>query len=81
MHHVRGTSFERALSIFRSASSAFVNSVARRGDGRDWSGALCLALLLHAGAARDVGETGANYFANRPSSGNPVIGWGRNAGL
>lgn len=31
--------------------------------------------------ARDVGETGANYFANRPSSGNPVIAWGRNAGL
>jgi hypothetical protein len=47
---VRGTSFERALNMFRDASSAFVNSVARRRTHRDWRAALCLGLLLHAGA-------------------------------
>ena len=36
--------------MFRGASSVFVNSAARRRVGRDWMAALCLALLLHAGA-------------------------------
>src|SRR3954452_12371468 len=35
--------------MFRDAS-AFVNSAARRRTRRDWRAALCLALLLHAGA-------------------------------
>ena len=48
--HVRGTSFARALRMFRGASNFLVNSVAMKRAGRGRTAALCLALLLHAGA-------------------------------
>ncbi len=43
-----GTSFERVLRIFHGASNFFVSSFAAKGAGT--TAALCLPLLLHAGA-------------------------------
>ncbi len=50
IHKVRGTGFERASSMLRGASGVFVNRGSMRRDGRGRIVALCLALLLHAGA-------------------------------
>jgi phosphoglycerol transferase MdoB-like AlkP superfamily enzyme len=51
MDHVRGTSLGRALRMFRDATGFFVNDVDVKRAGRGRMAGLCLALLLHAGAA------------------------------
>jgi hypothetical protein len=50
IHKVRGTGFERASSVLRGEFGVFVNRGSLRRDGRGRMAALCLALLLHAGA-------------------------------
>ena len=37
--------------------------------------------VKHSNQAVGQEKNGANYLANRPSSGSPVIAWVRNAGL
>jgi len=66
MNHVRETSFDRALNIFRAASISFANSTAVKRASRNWA-ALWPALPLHAGAmvlmlATEVSLVGMTVF-------------------